>query len=109
MKTAYYTLYTREDAAMDRASGGEDRLVRLFAGPAPRRSARRENNVISLADYLPTQESGCTPDAEPVCAAQAPVPRARTDHSLSRLIRMEWLACAAMVCVAVAACVAFLV
>lgn len=105
MKTAYYTLYTREAAAMDQASGGEDRLVRVFAAPVPRRPARRENNVIDLSGYLPAAE----PELPAAERPDAGAPRVRTNHGLERLIHMEWLACAAMVCVALAACVAFLV
>lgn len=112
MKTAYYTLYAREDADMDQVSGGEDRLVRVFVSPQPRRSVRRENNVIDLSKYLarPLPEVELPEKELPEAGlAGAAAPKARTNHCLERLIRMEWLACAAMVCMAIAACVAFLV
>lgn len=109
MKTAYYTLFTHEpDADTARASGGEDRLVLLTPRPLPRRHIRRESNVISLADYLLTQEPDCTLDVEPMRTAQTPAPRARTDHSRERLIHMEWAACAAIVCMGLIACIALL-
>lgn len=109
MKTAYYTLYTCEmDADTARVSGGEDRLVLLTPRPLPRRHVQRESNVISLADYLPAQEPEFTPDAEPMRTAQTPAPRMRTNRSMERLIRMEWAACAAIVCMGVVACIALL-
>ena len=107
MKTVYYTFHTREAAAgAARASGGEDRLVRFLPAPLPRRPVRRRDNIIDLSDYL----AAAGPDslAEAVSPPPAPAPRARTDHGRDRLACMEWLACAAMICLAVAACAALL-
>lgn len=108
MKTAYYTFYTHETAADTARVSGEDRLVLLTPRPLPRRRVRRENNVISLADYLPAQKPERTPDAQPMYTAQASAPRARTDHRRERLMRMEWAACAAIVCMGLVACIALL-
>lgn len=107
MKTAYYTFYARETAVgEDQASGGEERLVRFVWSSPPRRCVQRENNVISMADYLSAQEENTLLDVDLLDTPQEPAPRTRTDHSLERLIRMEWIACAAIVCAGLFACAA---
>ena len=111
METTYYTLYTRETDEIAQASG-EDRLVRFSQCPVPKKAARREDNVIDLSAYRARmKEPEEDVDDEPDCLeeeAEHTQPRARTDHSLDRLRLLEGIACAAMVCVAVAACVVFL-
>lgn len=113
MKTAYYTFYAREDTAgVARASGGEDRLVRFTRQPQPRNLPRRENNVISLGEYRErlAEESWEEPEENFAAAweesAEERAPRSRTGRGCA-----EWLelaACAAMIGVALAACLAFL-
>lgn len=112
MKTAYYTFYAREAAAgMARASGGEDRLVRFTLQPQQRNLPRREDNVISLGEYRERlAEKSWEEPKENLAAAEKPAeeyaPRSRAGRSCA-----EWLelaACAAMIGVALAACLAFL-
>lgn len=119
MKTAYYTFYTREDAASVARASGEDRLVRFTRQPQPKALPRREDNVISLGEYRArlAAERWEEPEADftdgeedflPEEPAEEYVPRSRTDHGRNRPGWLELAACAAMICVALAACAAFL-
>lgn len=118
MKTAYYTFYAREaTAGVARASGGEDRLVRFTRQPQPRNLPRRENNVISLGEYRErlAEKSWEEPEEDPVAAeesweepAEERAPRSRTGRDRGCLEWLELAACAAMIGMALAACLAFL-
>lgn len=114
MKTAYYTFYAREDAVDVARASGEDRLVRFTRQPQPRSLPRREDNVISLGEYRErlAEEAREEPEedfaAEEVWEepAEERVPRSRRGRGCA-----DWLelaACAAMIGIALAACLAFL-
>lgn len=105
METTYYTLYTRESGMGIAQASGEDRLVMFTRTPKPQKLSRREDNVISLDRYREQLAARQEVSEE---AEEPPERRARTDHSRDRLQLLELAACAAIICVAAAACVMLL-
>lgn len=115
METVYYNYYTIEGA---KASGGEDRRSVLVREHGPRRRTSSGNNVISLEDYrtrhaAPSAEQATfavedPEEAEPSCGRGAERTAARSRRREKLLMGMELAACAAIIAVAAAACLVFL-
>lgn len=115
METVYYNFYAFEEA---KVSGGEDHRAVLVRECAPRRRVSQGNNVISLEDYRARQavrEAEKQPQdswdesefSEGVSAEQSG-PRDRSRRRERLLAGLELAACGAIIAVAAAACVVFL-